>query len=101
MAGGMGGGPRAGLDWCGKPRPPPTGFDPGTSSLYRVTIPTELSRPTKQHSCSTVTSLGRADSSGTYFCVVAGVGSDVSKGNSVFNFKVKCTVFISVPCNSP
>jgi hypothetical protein len=33
-------GPRAGLDGCGKSRPPP-GFDPWT-----VAIPNELSRPT-------------------------------------------------------
>ena len=38
-------GPRAGLDWCRKSHPTP-GFDPRPSSPQRVTIPTELPRPT-------------------------------------------------------
>jgi hypothetical protein len=37
-------GPRAGLDRCGKSRPPP-GFDPGPSSPLPVAILTELSGP--------------------------------------------------------
>jgi len=37
-------GPRAGLDKCGKSRPPP-GLGPGPSNPYRVAVPTELLRP--------------------------------------------------------
>jgi hypothetical protein len=38
-------GPMAGLDGCGKPRPPP-GFDPRTVQAVRVGIQTVISRPT-------------------------------------------------------
>ena len=36
-------GPQTGLDWCGKSRPYGDSIS-GLASLYRVTIPTELSR---------------------------------------------------------
>jgi hypothetical protein len=40
-------GPRTGLDWCGKSRS--HGFSiPGPSTLWRVAIPTELTRPTEK-----------------------------------------------------
>ena len=38
-------GPRAGLDGCGKFRPPHRDSIPGVSSTWRVAIPTEVSRP--------------------------------------------------------
>ena len=44
--GGWLGPPRVVLDWCGKSRSPNRDSIPGPSNQERVTIPTELSRPT-------------------------------------------------------
>ena len=41
-------GPRAGLDGCGKSRPPRRDSIPRPSSPWRVSIPTELSRPVER-----------------------------------------------------
>ena len=41
-------GPRAGLDGCGKSHPPHRDLITGPSRPYRVAIPPELSRPSKE-----------------------------------------------------
>jgi hypothetical protein len=50
------GGPRAGIDRCGKSRPHRDSI-PGSSSPYRVAIPTTLSRPTRRTSPSSKASM--------------------------------------------
>jgi len=50
------GGPRAGMDRCGKSRPH-RDSSPGPSSQYRVATPTTLSRPTRTTSSSSKSSM--------------------------------------------